>query len=126
MHIPDDLLYTKEHEWVRVQGQIAVVGITDFASGELGDIVYVELPKVGFKAQQMKPFGTIEAVKAISDLFSPVSGEITEVNSGLADDASVINKDPYGAGWIIKLKLSTPKEVDSLLSPADYKALLGK
>ena len=124
--IPGDLKYTKEHEWVKVDGATATVGITDYASGELGDIVFVETPKIGAKVQQMKPFGTIEAVKAISDLFSPVSGEVVGVNDDLANDAAVINKDPYGHGWIIKIKLSNPGELDSLLSAADYEAMLKK
>lgn len=124
--IPGDLKYTKEHEWVKVDGTTATVGITDYASGELGDIVFVEIPKIGAKVQQMKPFGTIEAVKAISDLFSPVSGEVVGVNDDLANDAAVINKDPYGHGWIIKIKLSNPGELDSLLSASDYEAMLKK
>jgi glycine cleavage system H protein len=124
--IPGDLKYTKEHEWVKVDGGTATVGITDYASGELGDIVFVETPKIGAKVQQMKPFGTIEAVKAISDLFSPVSGEVVGVNDELGNDAAVINKDPYGNGWIIKIKLSNPGELDSLLSAADYEAMLKK
>lgn len=124
--IPADLKYTKEHEWVRVEGNTATVGITDFAQGELGDIVFVELPKVGLKIQQMKPFGTIEAVKAISDMFSPLSGEVIEINRELESNAAVINKDPYGAGWIMKLKISDKNELNSLLSAADYKALVEK
>ncbi len=124
--IRDDLKYTKEHEWVRVEGDTAIVGITDFAQGELGDIVFVELPKVGLKVQQMKPFGTIEAVKAISDMFSPISGEVTDINRELENNAVVINKDPYGAGWIMKLKMSNKNELNSLLSAADYSALIEK
>jgi glycine cleavage system H protein len=124
--ILDDLKYTKEHEWVRVEENTATVGITDFAQGELGDIVFVELPKVGLKIQQMKPFGTIEAVKAISDLFSPLSGEVIDINRELENNAAVINKDPYGAGWIMKLKISDKNELNSLLSAADYKALVEK
>ena len=124
--IRDDLKYTKEHEWVRVEGDTAVVGITDFAQGELGDIVFVELPKIGLKVQQMKAFGTIEAVKAISDIFSPISGEVTDINRELENNAAVINKDPYGAGWIMKLKMSNKSEINSLLSAADYGALIEK
>jgi len=123
---PDNLKYTKEHEWVKIDGGIATVGITDYAQHELGDIVYVELPKIGLKVVQMKPFGTIEAVKAISDIFSPISGEVTEVNSGLESDASVINTDPYGKGWIMKLKIANSTELNSLLSPSDYKAMIGE
>jgi len=120
--IPEDLKYSKEHEWVKVDGETATVGITDYAQGELGDIVFVELPQVGTKVQYMKPFGTIEAVKAISDLFSPLSGEVTEVNRELESDASVINTDPYGGGWIIKVKMSDSGELDNLLSAAEYES----
>jgi glycine cleavage system H protein len=124
--IPDDLKYTKEHEWVKVEDSTAIIGITDYAAGELGDIVFVEMPKIGTKVQQMKAFGTIEAVKAISDLFSPVSGEVVEINNDVANEAAVINQEPYGKGWIIKIKLSNPGELDSLLSATDYGALLKK
>lgn len=123
--IPEDLKYSKEHEWVKTEGDTATVGITDYAQGELGDIVFVELPKVGSKVEYMKPFGTIEAVKAISDLFSPLSGEVVEANSQLESDASVINSDPYGEGWIIRLKISDPGELDKLLSAAEYKSEIG-
>jgi glycine cleavage system H protein len=124
--IPSDLKYTKEHEWVKVEKNIATIGITDYATGELGDIVFVELPKVGTKVQQMKSFGTIEAVKAISDMFSPISGEVVEVNSGLANEAAIINQDPYGQGWIIKVRFTNAGELDTLLSAADYEAMLKK
>ncbi|UCE67914.1 MAG: glycine cleavage system protein GcvH [Candidatus Zixiibacteriota bacterium] len=123
--IPDDLKYSKEHEWVKVDGDVAVVGITDYAQGELGDIVFVELPRVGSKVEYMKPFGTIEAVKAISDLFSPLSGEVTEVNNQLESDASIINSDPYGDGWIVKIKMSDSGELDKLLSASDYETEIG-
>ena len=122
--IPGDLKYSKEHEWVRVEKDIAVVGITDYAQGELGDIVFVELPSAGSKVECMKPFGTIEAVKAISDLFSPLSGEVAEVNGELENDSSLINSDPYGDGWIVKIKMSKLGELDALLSAADYGALI--
>ncbi len=124
--IPSDLKYTKEHEWVKVENNVAIIGITDYAAGELGDIVFVEMPKIGTKVQQMKAFGTIEAVKAISDLFSPISGEVVAVNGEVANEAAVINKDPYGNGWIIKIKYSNAGELQSLLSAADYEALLKK
>jgi glycine cleavage system H protein len=124
--IPSDLKYTKEHEWVKIEKNTAVIGITDYAAGELGDIVFVEMPKVGAKVQQMKAFGTIEAVKAISDLFSPLSGEVIAVNNNVANEAAVINKDPYGDGWIIKIKYTNDGELQSLLSAADYEALLKK
>lgn len=124
--IPEDLKYTKEHEWVKVENGTATVGITDYAQGELGDIVFVELPRVGTAVEAMKPFGTIEAVKAISDLFSPLSGEVIEINRDLEGDSSIINSDPYGAGWMIKIKFSDPGELDELLSAADYKAVIEK
>lgn len=124
--IPDDLKYTKEHEWVRLEGDTAVVGITDYAQGELGDIVFVELPRVGDKVEAMKPFGTIEAVKAISDLFCPLSGEVVEINGDLESDSSIINSDPYGAGWMIKIGISDHGELDKLLSAADYRAVIEK
>jgi len=120
MEIPKDLLYTEEHEWVLVEGGVATIGITDYAQGELGDIVFVELPNAGDPVKQMEPFGTIEAVKAVSDLFSPVSGEITEVNELLQDRPELINQDPYDKGWMIKVKLSDSSELNSLLKSNDY------
>lgn len=124
MNIPADLKYTKEHEWLKVEGQVATMGITDYAQGELGDIVFIELPKVGTKLEQMKPFGVIEAVKAVSEIFSPITGEVAEVNSKLESEPTTINSDPYGAGWIIKIKVANPKELDNLLSAEEYKKLL--
>lgn len=124
MIIKEDLRYTKEHEWVKLEKDIATMGITDYAQGELGDIVFVELPKVGTKVEQMKSFGVIEAVKAVSELFSPVTGEVVEVNSKLESEAGLINKDPYGEGWIIKVKVKDQSEVNKLLSAEDYKKLL--
>ncbi len=124
MQIPEDLKYTKDHEWARIEGDVATVGITDYAQSELGDIVYVELPEVGDQTTQGESFGTIEAVKAVSDLFAPLSGEVTEVNTALADQPEIINKDPYGEGWIIKIKLSNPSEVDELLSKSQYEELI--
>ncbi len=124
--IPEDLKYSKEHEWVRFEDDIATVGITDYAQGELGDIVFVELPKVGAKVECMKPFGTIEAVKAISDLFCPLTGEVAEVNGNLESDSSLINSDPYGEGWIIKIRYSDSEELKSLLSADDYAAFVEK
>lgn len=126
MELLGNLKYTKEHEWVRVENDIATVGITDYAQGELGDIVFVELPEVGSKVEQMRPFGVIEAVKAVSDIFSPLSGEVTEVNTRLESEAGIINKDPYDQGWIIKIKISVPEELDNLLSVEDYKKLIEK
>lgn len=124
MIIKEDLRYTKEHEWVKLEKDIATMGITDYAQGELGDIVFVELPKVGTKVEQMKSFGVIEAVKAVSELFSPVTGEVVEVNSKLESEAGLINKDPYGEGWIIKVKVKDQSEINKLLSAEDYKKLL--
>lgn len=124
MNIPADLKYTKEHEWLKVEGTFATIGITDYAQGELGDIVFIELPQVGAKVEQMKPFGVIEAVKAVSEIFSPLSGEIVEVNSKLQSDPTAINSDPYGNGWIIKIKTTNPKELGNLLSAEEYKKLL--
>ena len=127
MQFPENLRYTKEHEWVRVENDsVGVVGITDYAQSELGDIVYVELPQIGKQVKQLEPFGTIEAVKAVSDLFSPLSGEVIEVNEKLKDSPDLINKDPYGEGWIIKIKISDLSELDNLLSAEDYKKLIGK
>lgn len=122
--IPEDLKYSKEHEWARLEEDIATVGITDYAQGELGDIVFVELPQVGTKVEYMKPFGTIEAVKAISDLYSPLTGEVVEVNGNLEGDSSIINGDPYGEGWIIKIRYSDSEELKNLLSAAEYGALI--
>jgi len=122
--IKEDRKYTKEHEWVKVDNNIATVGITDYAQGELGDIIFVELPKAGTKVTQMSPFGVIEAVKAVSELFSPITGEVVEVNTGLEKDATIINKDPYGEGWIIKVKAADLKQLDTLLTPEQYKILV--
>jgi len=121
---PEELLYTKEHEWVRIDGDIAEIGITDYAQGELGDIVFVELPEVGGEVKQMESFGTIEAVKAVSEMFSPVSGTIEEVNGLIEEDAGIINRDPYVDGWMMKVKMSDPSELDSLLKAEDYKEMI--
>jgi glycine cleavage system H protein len=123
--VRDDLKYTKEHEWVKIAGDVATVGITDFAQGELGDIVFVELPEVGAAVEANKPFGTIEAVKAVSELFSPLSGTVEAINDAIVDDAGIINSDPYEKGWMIKIKMSNAGEVNSLLSPEDYRKLSG-
>ncbi|MFQ5583519.1 MAG: glycine cleavage system protein GcvH [Calditrichia bacterium] len=124
MNIPEDLKYSKEHEWARVEGDTVVVGITDYAQGELGDIVYVELPEKGTVVAKDESFGTIEAVKAVSDLFSPVSGEVIEVNEELNDAPEDINSDPYGKGWMIKIKYSNAAELDELLSKEKYEELI--
>jgi glycine cleavage system H protein len=124
VEIKDDLKYTKEHEWVKVEGDVSTMGITDYAQKELGDVVFVELPQVGTKVEQMKPFGVIEAVKAVSDLFSPLSGEVIEVNTQLESQSNLINSDPYGQGWIIRIKVKDPKELNALLSSEEYRKLV--
>ena len=124
VEIKDDLKYTKEHEWVKLEGDVATMGITDYAQKELGDVVFVELPQVGTKVEQMKSFGVIEAVKAVSDLFSPLTGEVIEVNHQLESQSNLINSDPYEQGWIIKIKMKDPKELEALLSPAEYRKLV--
>lgn len=126
--IPEGLLYTEEHEYLKPTDEenVYFVGVTDYAQGELGDVVYVELPEVGSDFRKMEPFGTIEAVKAVSDLFCPVSGEVVEVNTALDDDPSLVNSDPYGEGWMIKLRVKDPAELDQLLDAADYRAHLGE
>lgn len=126
MNIPADLKYTKDHEWIKVEGDnVALVGVTDFAQGELGDVVYVEIETQGETIAKEEVFGTIEAVKTVSDLFMPVSGEITEVNSALDGNPESVNKDPYGAGWMVKIKMNNPSELDGLLTAEQYKALVG-
>ncbi len=124
MNIPDNLKYTKDHEWVKIEGEIATVGITDFAQGELGDVVFVEVDTEGENLDQEETFGTIEAVKTVSDLFMPLSGEITEFNEELESAPDTINKDPYGKGWIIKIKIADKSEVDNLLDAGQYKELV--
>lgn len=124
MNVPENLLYTKDHEWLRVEGEFGYVGITDFAQSELGDIVFIEIETQGETLSKEEVFGTIEAVKTVSDMFMPVSGEIIEVNAALGDTPEVVNKDPYGKGWMIKIKLGNQSEVKSLLDAAKYKALL--
>jgi glycine cleavage system H protein len=125
MNIPSELKYTKDHEWIKIDGDIATIGITDFAQGELGDIVYVEVETIGETLDQEEVFGTVEAVKTVSDLFMPVSGEILELNEELADTPEVVNQDPYGKGWMIKVKLTNPSEVEGLLSSEAYSSLVG-
>jgi glycine cleavage system H protein len=126
MNIPENLKYTKDHEWVRVEGDEAYVGITDFAQRELGDIVYVEVETVDEEIEEGEVFGTVEAVKTVSDLFMPISGTVLEFNEELEDAPESVNEDPYEKGWMIKLKLSDPSEVDKLLSAEDYKELIGE
>ena len=126
MNFPEELKYTKDHEWVRIEGDTATVGITDFAQSELGDIVYVEVDTVGEELSQEDTFGTIEAVKTVSDLFLALSGEILELNEEIDDNPESVNEDPYGKGWIVKVKISDDSEVDSLLDVEAYKELIGQ
>jgi glycine cleavage system H protein len=121
--IPSDLRYTKEHEWVRVEGDVATVGITQHAADQLGDIVFVELPEPGKRLEQFATFGVVESVKAVSDLFAPVAGEVLEGNAGLATTPEIVNSDPYGAGWMLRVRLSDPAQLGQLLDPAAYEAL---
>jgi glycine cleavage system H protein len=125
MNIPAELKYTKDHEWIKIEGDTATVGITDFAQGELGDIVYVEVETLDETLDIEEVFGTVEAVKTVSDLFLPLSGEIAEFNESLEDEPEKVNTDPYGDGWMIKIKFSDVSEIDNLLSADDYKALIG-
>ncbi len=125
MNIPENLKYTKDHEWVSLKDGIATVGITDFAQSELGDIVYVDVDSQDETLEQNEVFGSVEAVKTVSDLFMPLSGEITEFNEGLEDAPEKVNSDPYGEGWMIKIKVSDASEFESLLNAADYKELIG-
>jgi glycine cleavage system H protein len=122
---PENFRYTKEHEWVLAEGDTATIGITDHAQQELGDIVYVDLPKVGARLEQGVTLGSVESVKAVSDIYAPVSGEVTEVNATLADKPEALNRDPHGAAWLVKVKLSNPAEAEGLLSAADYQAYIG-
>lgn len=125
MNTPSNLKYTKDHEWVKVEGNVVTVGITDFAQGELGDIVYVEADSLDETLDSEAVFGTVEAVKTVSDLFMPVAGEIIEFNESLEDEPEKVNEDPYGDGWMIKIRVTDSKELDSLLSSEDYKSLIG-
>lgn len=123
---PEDLKYTKEHEWAKVEGGRARVGITDYAQRELGDVVFVELPKVGTRLRQMQPFGVVESVKAVSDLFAPLSGEVVEVNTALAERPDLVNQDPYGEGWMIVIAVAEPKDLDQLLAARQYEQYLSE
>ena len=125
MNIPAELKYTKDHEWIRIEGDIATVGITDFAQGELGDIVYVEIETVGETVNREEVFGTVEAVKTVSDLFMPVTGEVMEYNGELEGQPELVNKDPYGAGWMVKVKIADAGQIADLLTADAYKALIG-
>lgn len=125
MNFPSELRYSKDHEWVRVEGDTAIVGITDFAQSQLGDIVFVDVTTEGETLAQNDVFGTIEAVKTVSDAFLPVGGKIVEFNEALNDSPEAVNKDPYGAGWMVKVKMSNPAEIDSLMDSEGYKAMIG-
>ena len=126
MDIPSNLLYTRDHEWARLEGDVAVIGITDYAQGELGDVVFVELPRVGDEVTKAQAFGTIEAVKAVSDLLAPFTGEVIEINEGLENAPETINTSPYGDGWMIKIRFSDPSEKSELMSAEEYKSMLGE
>lgn len=125
MNIPAELKYTKDHEWVKVEGDIAVIGITDYAQGELGDVVYIELPETGSTFEKEESFGTIEAVKAVADIFCPLSGEFVEVNEAIQDAPEIVNQDPYGKGWMVKIKISDSAQLDEFMDAEAYKALIG-
>jgi glycine cleavage system H protein len=126
LNFPENVKYTPDHEWINVEGQFYRIGITDYAQSELGDIVYIELPPVGTKIEKGKSFGTIEAVKAVSDLFAPVDGKVVEINTEMKDHPEVVNKDPYGAGWMVKILIADPAQLDTLLDVQAYTKLIGK
>ena len=126
MNFPENLKYTNDHEWIRVEGDTGWVGVTDYAQGELGDVVYVELPSPGTKVQKGKSFGTVEAVKAVSDMYAPATGEVLEINKSLQANPEQVNKDPYGSGWFIKIRLADLTELGSLLDAESYKKLIAK
>lgn len=126
MNIPTNLKYTKDHEWARVEGEFAYFGITDFAQSELGDVVFVDIDPNLKQVKAGEVFGTVEAVKTVSDLYAPVTGEVVQINEALAGDAAIINRDPYGEGWLIKVKMTNPAELDSLLTAEQYKELIGQ
>ena len=125
MNIPEELRYTEEHEWVKLDGNVATVGITDFAQSELGDIVYLEIDSLDTEINSNEVFGTVEAVKTVSDLFMPVNGKVVDVNSSLEDNPEAVNDDPYGEGWIIKIEVSNPSDIEALMSSEEYKNLIG-
>lgn len=123
---PNDYRYTKDHEWIKLDGPVGTIGITDYAQSELGDVVFVELPKAGTQVKAGQSFGTVESVKAVSEIFSPVSGEVTETNSALADSPEKINQDPHGAAWLVKVRLTDPKEISGLMDAAAYQAYIAE
>jgi glycine cleavage system H protein len=124
--VPTDLRYTTDHEWVRVEGDMATIGITDFAAHQLGDVVFVDLPEKGFAVEQFATFGVVESVKAVSDMYAPVSGEVVAANPDLAGQPELVNSDPFGAGWMIRVRVSAPSQVDSLLTPDAYERLIAE
>ena len=124
MNLPTDIKYTKEHEWTKIEGNVATIGVTDFAQSELGDIAWIEMPELGAETKKGEPFGTIEAVKTVEDLFAPLSGKIVEINEDLLDSPEWVNDDPYGKGWIAKIEFSDEGELSSLLSADDYSGLI--
>ncbi len=126
MNFPSELKYTKDHEWIRIEGNVGTIGITEYAQGELGDIVFIELPAIGKKIESGQSFGTVEAVKAVSDLYAPISGEVKELNKEIQDSPELVNKEPYERGWMIKVTLSHPEEVKNLLDAEAYKKLIAK
>ncbi len=126
MDTPEELKYSKDHEWIRVEGDVCTIGITDYAQGELGDVVYVEMPETGSSISKGESFGTIEAVKAVSEVYSPVSGEVVEINDKLEGEPALVNQSPYGDGWMIKLKLTNPDELSDLMDAAAYKEMIGE
>ena len=126
MNFPDNIKYTKDHEWVRIEGSTGTVGITDYAQGELGDVVFVELPQKGKQVKQGESFGSIEAVKAVSDLYAPLTGEVTEVNAHLEKEPEIVNREPYDGGWMLKIKITNSAEVKNLLDAKQYRELVGK
>jgi glycine cleavage system H protein len=123
---PSDYRYTKDHEWIKLDGQVGTIGITDYAQAELGDVVFVELPKAGTQVKAGQSFGTVESVKAVSEIFSPVSGEVVETNAALADSPEKINQDPHGAAWLVKVRLADPKEISGLMDAAAYQAYIAE
>ena len=125
MNVPDDLKYTNEHEWIRVEGDVVVVGVTDFAQGELGDVVFIEVETEGETLARGETFGTIEAVKTVSDLYMPLDGKVTEFNQALEDTPELVNSKPFGEGWMVRIKISDPSQLDDLLSAEDYRVLIG-
>jgi len=124
MELPEDLKYTREHEWIALDGNVATVGITDHAQEQLGDVVYVELPGVGDHVEKSEPFGVVESTKAVSDIYAPVSGEVSEVNDDLPDNPELVNEDPYGDGWLVKIKVGDMTDLDDLLTAAEYRAFI--